>query len=63
MHTFKVNDMSCNHCVQSITKAAFAIDPQAVVNVDLAAKTVSIESSTDAAAFRHAISEAGYTPE
>lgn len=63
MHTFKVNDMSCNHCVQTITQAAQAVDPQAKVTVDLAGKAVHIDSSADIARFRDAISEAGYTPE
>ncbi|MGY1488322.1 heavy-metal-associated domain-containing protein [Methylobacillus pratensis] len=63
MHTFKVNDMSCNHCVQTITQAAQAVDPQAKVTVDLAEKAVHIDSNANIARFRDAISEAGYTPE
>ncbi|MFJ5444862.1 heavy-metal-associated domain-containing protein [Methylobacillus methanolivorans] len=63
MPTFKVNDISCNHCVQAITQAALAIDPHASVAVDIANKTVQINSDIDASRFRDAISEAGYTPE
>lgn len=63
MYVFKVNDISCNHCVQSITQAALEVDNNAKVNVDISSKTVSIESNADQALFREAITEAGYTPE
>ncbi|WP_334107503.1 heavy-metal-associated domain-containing protein [Methylobacillus sp.] len=63
MHEFKVNDMSCNHCVHAITQAALALDPQAKVDIDLPSKIVRIESSASTEAFRHAIDEAGYTAE
>lgn len=63
MHEFKVNDMSCNHCVQAITKAALAVDPQAKVDIDLPGRAVRIESGAAAQALRNAIEEAGYTVE
>ena len=63
MHEFKVNDMSCNHCVQAITKATLAVDPQAQVDIDLPGRTVRIESGTSAETFHNAIEEAGYTVE
>lgn len=61
MHEFKVHDMSCNHCVQAITKAALAVDPQAQVNIDLPGRSVRIESDAAVETFRNAIEEAGYT--
>ena len=43
MVTFKVDDMTCGHCVSSITQAVRAIDPTARVTVDLAMHRVQIE--------------------
>ncbi len=63
MIVFEVNDMSCGHCVSSITEAVQAADAAAKVQVDLAAHRVTIEpAAADAAALEAAIREAGYTP-
>jgi copper chaperone len=63
MITFEVNDMTCGHCVATITKAVQAVDAGAGVQADLAAHRVSITpAAADAAQLRAAISEAGYTP-
>ncbi len=62
MVTFQVNDMTCGHCVGTITKAVKAVDANAQVNIDLAKHLVEIDS-TDAGATKlgAAISAAGYT--
>lgn len=39
---FHVPDMTCNHCVQSITKAVQSIQPEAVVVCDLMQHMVEI---------------------
>lgn len=57
---FIVSDMTCNHCVQTITRAVQALAPEAAVVTDLAAHRVSIDSSADAAALRAAIADEGY---
>ena len=63
MITFEVHDMTCGHCVSSITKAVRAIDPGAQVSVDLATRRVRIGATeSDTAALRDAIRGAGYTP-
>lgn len=63
MIAFEVSDMSCGHCVGSITQAVKHTDPAAQVRVDLATHRVEIDSSaTRAEAFGDAIREAGYTP-
>jgi copper chaperone len=63
MIAFKVNDMTCGHCVSMITKAVKATDKDAQVKVDLATKRVEIEpTSSDAGELKAAIQEAGYTP-
>jgi len=61
---FRVDDMSCDHCVATITQAVQAADRDAKVQIDLARHRVEIEPvAADADAFREAIREAGYTPE
>ncbi len=63
MITFEVNDMTCGHCVSTITKAVKAEDRDAQVHIDLATHRVAIEpASADAQALGDAIKEAGYTP-
>lgn len=63
MVTFEVNDMTCGHCVSSITKAVQSVDQGAEVLIDLASHRVQIEPK-QAKAFElaQAIKEAGYTP-
>jgi copper chaperone len=63
MITFEVNDMTCGHCVSTLTKALKAADPQAQVRIDLATHRVQIEpGDADAAELADTIQEAGYTP-
>ncbi|MGZ8251717.1 MAG: heavy-metal-associated domain-containing protein [Methylophilaceae bacterium] len=61
MLTFKVEDMTCGHCVGVITKAIKEEDESAKVEIDLPTKTVNIESSKPAESFVRVITEAGYT--
>lgn len=60
MYHYQVENMSCGHCVKAITRAVNALDERAVVQVDLAAGSVEVESTSDAEAVRLAIFEAGY---
>ena len=63
MVTFEVNDMTCGHCVSSITKAVRAIDQGAQVTADLATHRVLIEpTESNQTELSDAIREAGYTP-
>lgn len=63
MVSFSVNDMTCGHCVNSITNAVKALDPGAQVHIDLATHRVDIgPSEVSAADLSDAIREAGYTP-
>ena len=43
MIAFQVNDMTCGHCVSTITKAVRAVDKGASVEVDLARHRVTID--------------------
>ena len=63
MIAFEVKDMTCGHCVSTITKAVRAADKDAKVQIDLATHLVQIEpTEADAAELSDAIKEAGYTP-
>mmetsp|Transcript_60341 Transcript_60341/g.148439 ORF Transcript_60341/g.148439 Transcript_60341/m.148439 type:complete len:98 (+) Transcript_60341:201-494(+) len=63
MITFEVNDMTCGHCVSTITKALKATDKDATVQIDLATHRVQVEPfSADAEELAEAIKDAGYTP-
>ena len=57
-----VPDMSCGHCVKTITEAITALDASATVSTDVQNKTVSIQSQLTDADIRHALTEAGYPP-
>jgi copper chaperone len=60
MVRFSVEKMSCGHCVQAITRAVQAVDPEARVNVDLPSHAVSVDSSAPVERIRRAINDAGY---
>ena len=62
MLTFQVNDMTCGHCVATITKAVEAVDAAASVQTDLGAHLVRVDSAQPAQAIEAAIRDAGYTP-
>ena len=51
MYQLQVENMSCGHCVGAVTKAVQALDAAATVAIDLASKSVRIDSSA-ALAFR-----------
>jgi copper chaperone len=60
---FQVSDMTCGHCVSTITKAIKAADKDAKVTIDLAQHLVMVEpTESDAQDLSDAITEAGYAP-
>ncbi len=63
MIAFRVDDMTCGHCVGTITKALKSADEGAKVEIDLGRHLVKIEPAQAAPkALQDAITEAGYTP-
>lgn len=62
MIEFKLPSMTCGHCVGAVTQAVKQADPQAEVKVDLAAKSMQVESSRGRAELAAALTEAGYAP-
>jgi copper chaperone len=60
---FQVNDMTCGHCVSTVTKAVKSVDKDAKIQIDLTTHRVQVEPVTsDAQELSDAIREAGYTP-
>ena len=62
MYQFKVEGMTCGHCVSRVTKAVKAVDSQAQVDVSLRDKRVNIRSRAAQDEIAQAIKDAGYTP-
>lgn len=63
MIAFQVDDMTCGHCVSTITKALKWTDKDAKVQIDLATHRIEVEPSTaNLAELSDAIKDAGYTP-
>ena len=63
MIAFEVNDMTCGHCVSTITKALKGTDKDAKIQIDLGTHRVQVEPvSADAEELAEAIRDAGYTP-
>ncbi|MGV8854271.1 MAG: heavy-metal-associated domain-containing protein [Devosia sp.] len=58
---FTVNDMSCSHCVGTISKALEDALPGSTISVDLTTHKVSFTG--DRTKGEEAIRDAGYTPE
>jgi len=59
---FQVPDMTCGHCVKTITGAVNEAVPGAVVAVDLPTHRVTITGTDQADKVEAAIREAGYEP-
>lgn len=60
--TYKVNGMTCAHCVASVTEEISAIPGVSDVSVDLASGRVDVTSDApvDDATVAAAVAEAGY---
>lgn len=60
MYEFEVKDLSCGHCVQSVTQALQTLDPDAEIKVNLRDKRVSVRSAATETALREALAAADY---
>lgn len=61
--TFEIADMTCGHCVASVTQAVRSVDDAATVLAELATHRVRIASEVASIErLRAAIEDAGYTP-
>lgn len=63
MQVFTVQGMTCGHCVKAVTHAVQSLDKDAVVEVDLGAKQVRVQSSLQAPQILALIREEGYQAE
>ena len=62
--TLRVPDMSCGHCVASVSGAVRDLPGVAGVEVDLASRLVEVEGEgVDVSPVEQVIREAGYEPE
>ncbi len=62
MTTLKVPDMTCQHCVATITKLIQQQDPAAQVQTDLTQHTVNVDSKLSEDNLISLLEDAGYTP-
>ncbi|MCF8165788.1 MAG: heavy-metal-associated domain-containing protein [Rhodoferax sp.] len=60
MFTLKVSGMTCGGCINAVTRAVQAQDPQAQVQVDLATQLVTLETSLSPELTSGLITEAGF---
>lgn len=60
---FRVADMTCGHCVKSVTNAIMQALPNATVAADVASHLVTVTGTQDADKVKQAIVDADYTPE
>ncbi len=57
---FNVPGMNCGHCTAAITKGIAVVDPEAKVQTDVEAHTVTVTSERSAVEIAAAIKSAGY---
>jgi copper chaperone len=60
MLTLKVSGMTCGGCINAVTRAVQAQDPQAKVQADLATQIVNLETTLSAAEASQLITDAGF---
>lgn len=58
---FTVEGMTCDHCVQAVTREVSAVPGVAAASVDLASKQLTVQGDATDAAIADAVEEAGYT--
>ncbi|KVC70006.1 heavy metal transporter [Burkholderia ubonensis] len=59
---FEVQDMTCGGCANAITRAVAAADPGAKLDIDVAAKRVTVQSTQSAERVQSIIEAAGFHP-
>ena len=60
MQTFKVEGMTCGGCVGAVIRAVQTVDKDAKVEVDLASKTVKVDSNVSPLQIIDVITNAGF---
>lgn len=62
MLEFVLPDMTCGHCVSTVTKTIQSIDPAAVVTIDLPSHLVTVDTNAQRELVASALTEEGYQP-
>lgn len=57
---FYVENMTCGSCIRHVTRAITTIDPNAMVEVDIAGKQISVDTVASAQAVELALAADGY---
>lgn len=60
MLTLSIPAISCGHCARAITDTIRELDPAAKVQVDIDARTASIDTGADLALVRERLAAEGY---
>jgi copper chaperone len=60
MITFKVDGMTCGHCVAAVKRAVQSVEPGADVSVDLENGTVAVVTEGEPGRFADALRGEGY---
>ena len=55
-----IENMTCGGCARSVTKAIQSVDPNAVITIDLSARTVKVETAATPPALAKGLEDAGY---
>lgn len=59
----KVSNIVCDGCAETITESITTMEPDAKVEVDVQAKTVTVEALASEETIKQVITAAGYTIE
>lgn len=59
--TITIEDMSCEHCEQTVAEALQDVSGVTDVNVDREAEQASVDGNADVSALVEAVEDAGYT--
>ncbi|MEN5425123.1 heavy-metal-associated domain-containing protein [Stenotrophomonas pennii] len=62
MLQFHIPQMTCGSCAKPVRAALLDADPSAGIQIDMAARTVSVDTVLEPAVFLAALAEAGYPP-
>jgi len=60
MTELNVKNMTCGHCVNTVTQAIQSVDKSAAVQVDLQTGRVQVQSSAATVELLKAVNDAGY---
>lgn len=60
MLRYTIENMTCGHCVATVTKAVQGVDANAIVRADVAGRSLEIDTGATSEIVSAAIAAAGY---